>query len=172
LIIPAFLLLLGLNIWMGFGNVFGFVANGFDKIGVNIRNTTVWSSLFHAFPGLGREFMPALDEGSFLLMPTTMPHTGIEYNLKVLQELDRRVQAIPEVEMVVGKAGRAESPLDPAPMTMFENVIIYKSEYKTDMDGRNIRFQVDSDGEFVRDEDGELIPHRSWTLLPAVARPY
>jgi copper/silver efflux system protein len=115
--------------------------------------------LHHAFPGLGREFMPSLDEGSFLLMPTTMPHTGIEYNLKVLQELDRRVEAIPEVEMVVGKAGRAESPLDPAPMTMFENVIIYKSEYKTDMDGRRIRFKVDRDGEFVRDDDGELIPH-------------
>lgn len=160
LIIPAFLLLLGLNIWMGFGSIFGFVANGFDKMNVNIRTTSLWSSLHHAFPGLGREFMPALDEGSFLLMPTTMPHTGIEYNLKVLQELDRRVDAIPEVEMVVGKAGRAESPLDPAPMTMFENVIIYKSEYKTDMDGRRIRFKVDNDGEFVRDEDGELIPHR------------
>jgi len=160
LIVPAFLLLLGLNIWMGFGSIFGFVAHGFDKVGLNIRSTTVWSSLYHAFPGLGREFMPALDEGSFLLMPTTMPHTGIEYNLEVLQAVDRRIQAIPEVEMVVGKAGRAESPLDPAPMTMFENVIIYKTEYKTDMDGRKIRYRVDSDGEFVRDEDGELIPHR------------
>ncbi len=160
LIVPAFLFFLGLNIWVGFGSIFGFAANGFDKIGVNIRNTTVWSGLYHAFPGLGREFMPALDEGSFLLMPTTMPHTGIEYNLTVLQELDRRVEAIPEVEMVVGKAGRAESPLDPAPMTMFENVIIYRSEYKTDMDGRKIRFRVDSNGEFVRDEDSELIPHR------------
>ena len=159
LIIPAFLLLLGLNIWMGFGNVFGFVARGADSLGVNIRTTSVWSSLHHSFPGLGREFMPALDEGSFLLMPTTMPHTGIEYNTKVLQELDKRVEAIPEVEMVVGKAGRADSPLDPAPMTMFENVIIYKSEYKTDMDGRKIRFEVDRDGNFVRDDDDRLIPH-------------
>lgn len=159
LIIPAFLLLLGLNIWIGFGNVFGFVARGADNLGVNIRTTSVWSSLHHSFPGLGREFMPALDEGSFLLMPTTMPHTGIEYNTKVLQELDKRVEAIPEVEMVVGKAGRAESPLDPAPMTMFENVIIYKSEYKTDMDGRKIRFEVDRDGNFVRDDDDRLIPH-------------
>jgi len=159
LLIPALLLLLGLNIWLGFGSVFGFVAIGFDKIGVNIRTVPVWTNLYHAFPGLGREFMPALDEGSFLLMPTTMPHTGIEYNKEVLQELDRRVQAIPEVELVVGKAGRAESPLDPAPMTMFENVIIYKSEYITDMDGRKIRFQTDRTGEFLRDEDGELIPH-------------
>ncbi len=168
LLIPVFLLLLGLNIWMGFGQVFGFVARGFDQAGVNIRSTTVWSGLYHAFPGLGREFMPSLDEGSFLLMPTTMPHTGIEYNLEALQEVDRRVQAIPEVEMVVGKAGRAESPLDPAPMTMFENVINYKSEYKSDMDGRKIRFKTDGEGEFLRDEDGELIPdsrgryYRQW----------
>ena len=160
LLIPAFLLLLGANIWLGFGNVFGFVSGGFDKLGVNIRTTGVWTSLHHTFPGLGREFMPSLDEGSFLLMPTTMPHTGIEYNMEVLQELDRRVQAIPEVELVVGKAGRAESPLDPAPMTMFENVIIYKSEYKSDMDGRKIRFRVDADGTFARDEHGELVPDR------------
>ncbi len=159
LIIPVILLLLGANIWLGFGQVFGFVAKSFDHAGINIRTTSVWSSLHHAFPGLGREFMPSLDEGSFLLMPTTMPHTGIEYNLKVLQALDRRVEAIPEVEMVVGKAGRADSPLDPAPMTMFENVINYKSEYKTDMDGRKIRFKVDSEGNFMRDEDGNLIPH-------------
>jgi copper/silver efflux system protein len=157
--VPVFLLVLGLTIWMGFGTVFGFMARGFDSIGVNIRTTGAWTGLYHAFPGLGREFMPALDEGSFLLMPTTMPHTGIDYNLRVLQELDRRVQAIPEVELVVGKAGRAESPLDPAPMTMFENVINYSTEYKTDMDGRRIRFMVDGDGEFVRDENGELIPH-------------
>ncbi len=160
LVIPAFLLVLGFTIWVGFGSVFGFVARGFDNIGVNIRPTRVWTGLYHAFPGLGREFMPALDEGSFLLMPTTMPHTGIEYNLRVLQELDRRVQSIPEVEMVVGKAGRAESPLDPAPMTMFENVINYKTEYITDMDGRRIRFRVNNEGEFVRDENNELIPHR------------
>jgi copper/silver efflux system protein len=160
LAIPVFLLLLGANIWLGFSTVFGFAARGFDLIGVNIRTTTVWSSLHHTFPGLGREFMPSLDEGSFLLMPTTMPHTGIEYNLKVLQELDRRIQAIPEIELVVGKAGRAESPLDPAPMIMFENVIIYKNEFKTDVNGRRIRFRVDDQDEFVRGEDGQLIPDR------------
>ncbi len=168
LLVPVILLLLGINIWLGFGQVFGFVAKGFDQVGVNLRTTTVWSSLYHTFPGLGREFMPSLEEGSFLLMPTTMPHTGIEYNKEVLQELDRRVDAIPEVEMVVGKAGRADSPLDPAPMTMFENVINYKSEYKTDMDGRKIRYKVDDEDNFIRDEDGNLIPdsrgqyYRQW----------
>ncbi|MDZ7763600.1 MAG: efflux RND transporter permease subunit [Melioribacteraceae bacterium] len=101
--------------------------------------------------------MPALDEGSFLLMPTSMPHSGIEANQKYLQQLDMRVEAIPEVETVVGKAGRVDSPLDPAPMSMFENVILYKNEYKTDENGYPIRFKVDEDNKFVRDENGNLI---------------
>ena len=60
--------------------------------------------------------------------------------------------------VVVGKAGRVESPLDPAPMSMYENVIQYKSEYKTNEHGRRIRFRVDPNNEFVYDADGQLIP--------------
>lgn len=105
----------------------------------------------------GREFMPSLDEGAFLLMPTSMPHSGVEENLKNLQLLDMAVTSIPEVESVVGKAGRADSPLDPAPMSMYENVINYKPEYKVNDKGYRVRYQVDEDGEFVRDGKGELI---------------
>jgi Cu(I)/Ag(I) efflux system membrane protein CusA/SilA len=112
---------------------------------------------FRVFQRTGEEFMPALDEGSFLLMPTTLPHAGMQENLKNLQLLDMAVTAIPEVETVVGKAGRVNSPLDPAPMSMYENVILYKSEYQTDESGRRIRFRYE-EGEFVLDEDGERIP--------------
>lgn len=157
LLIPAFIMLLGLNIMLGFSKVFGFVEKGFDAIGWNIRTTSVWSSLSHTFPGMGKEFMPSLDEGAFLLMPTSMPHAGVEANKQVLQQLDMLVTAIPEVDMVVGKAGRAETALDPAPMSMYENVILYKSEYITDVNGRKLRFQVDDDGTFIRDEKGNLI---------------
>lgn len=161
LLIPAFIMLLGLNIMLGFSKVFGFVEKGFDAIGWNIRTTSVWSSLTHTFPGMGKEFMPSLDEGAFLLMPTSMPHAGVEANKQVLQQLDMLVTAIPEVEMVVGKAGRAETALDPAPMSMYENVILYKSEYITDVNGRKLRFQVDDDGNFIRDEKGSLIEDNS-----------
>ncbi|MBX2962092.1 MAG: efflux RND transporter permease subunit [Cyclobacteriaceae bacterium] len=161
LLIPAFIMLLGLNIMLGFSKVFGFVEKGFDAIGWNIRTTSVWSSLSHTFPGMGKEFMPSLDEGAFLLMPTSMPHAGVEANKQVLQQLDMLVTAIPEVEMVVGKAGRAETALDPAPMSMYENVILYKSEYITDVNGRKLRFQVDDDGTFIRDEKGNLIEDNS-----------
>ncbi|MEL6251394.1 MAG: efflux RND transporter permease subunit [Bacteroidota bacterium] len=106
----------------------------------------------------GEEFMPSLDEGSFLLMPTSMPHAGMEENLRNLRLLDMAVTAIPEVETVVGKAGRVESALDPAPLSMYENVILYKSEYKTDEDGKRLRFKVDAAGNYLEDSTGELIP--------------
>lgn len=112
------------------------------------------------FQNIGEEFMPSLDEGSFLLMPSSMPHTGMQENIKNLRLLDMAVTAIPEVETVVGKAGRVNSPLDPAPMSMYENVILYQSEYKTDKDGHRIRFQY-KNGEYVRDENGELVPDKN-----------
>jgi hypothetical protein len=66
--------------------------------------------------GRGKEFMPPLDEGSFLLMPTPMPHASIGETLDVLQKQDRAIRAIPEIDTVVGKVGRAETSLDPADM--------------------------------------------------------
>lgn len=153
LLVPVLIVLFGLNVWLGFNRVFGFVPKMTDSIGYNIRTNKVWSTLAHAFPGLGKEFMPSLDEGAFLLMPTSMPHSGVEANINYLRQLDLRVEAIPEVETVVGKAGRAESALDPAPMSMFENVILYKPEYVTDVNGYPIRFRVDRHGRFLLNAD-------------------
>jgi Cu(I)/Ag(I) efflux system membrane protein CusA/SilA len=108
---------------------------------------------------MGKEFMPSLNEGSFLLMPTSMPHSGVEANMDIVKQLDMLVQAIPEVEMVVGKAGRAESPLDPAPMSMYENIINYKTEYLQDENGKKLRFKVDRDGFFELNIDGKSFWH-------------
>ena len=104
----------------------------------------------------GREFMPALDEGAFLLMPTAMPHAGMDANVQYLKMLDMAVTAIPEVEEVVGKAGRVESALDPAPASMFENIITYKSEYMTDAAGHRLRFKTDAEGHFLLAGGGSL----------------
>ncbi|RSK40280.1 efflux RND transporter permease subunit [Mangrovimonas spongiae] len=97
----------------------------------------------------GKEFMPALNEGAFLLMPTSMPHSGIEENKRVLQQLDMAVANIPEIETVVGKAGRTESALDPAPLSMYENIIQYKPEYMLNDNGKRQRYKVNEDGEYV-----------------------
>ena len=154
LAVPMVVLLLGLIAWQGFNRVFGFVASGTEFIGWNIRQTELWGSLSATFPGVGKEFMPDLDEGSYLLMPTTMPHSGVEENIETIQLLDKRVTAIPEVEMTVGKWGRAASALDPAPISMFENVINYKSEYLLDENGHRMRFKVNRDGQYVlKNED-------------------
>lgn len=147
--IPSVLILVGVVIWLGFNTIFGFVARGFDKLDVNIRTTSVWSGIVHAFPGTGKEFMPSLNEGSFLLMPTSMPHSGMEFNRKVLAQLDMLVTGIPEVELTVGKLGRAESALDPAPISMYENVINYKPEYMLNERGHRIRYKTDWDNRFI-----------------------
>ncbi|NQY66216.1 MAG: efflux RND transporter permease subunit [Flavobacteriales bacterium] len=86
-----------------------------------------------------QEFMPSLNEGSFLHMPTTMPHSGMEENLHMLHKLDVAVSRIPEVDQVIGKLGRVESALDPAPINMFENVINYKKEYGLNEKGETVR---------------------------------
>jgi Cu(I)/Ag(I) efflux system membrane protein CusA/SilA len=122
---------------------------------------------FQVFQNTGQEFMPSLNEGSFLLMPTSMPHSGVAENSKNLKLLDMAVTAIPEVKSVVGKAGRVDSPLDPAPLSMYENIINYLPEYKTDEDGHRMRFKFEN-GEYVRDEAGALVPdnggryYRQW----------
>ncbi|MGX1929383.1 efflux RND transporter permease subunit [Flagellimonas sp. 2504JD4-2] len=97
----------------------------------------------------GKEFMPALNEGSFLLMPTSLPHSGVEANKRVLQQLDMAVASIPEIETVVGKSGRTESALDPAPLSMYENMIQYRAEYELNIDGKPQRFRTDEEGSFV-----------------------
>ncbi|AOW18647.1 cation transporter [Polaribacter vadi] len=96
----------------------------------------------------GKEFMPSLNEGSFLLMPTSLPHSGIEENKRVLQQLDMAVATIPEIETVVGKAGRTESALDPAPLSMYENMIQYKSEYMRNSEGKRQRYKINNEGAF------------------------
>lgn len=108
----------------------------------------------------GREFMPSLDEGKFLLMPTSMPHSGIEENNTVLKLLDIAVSSLPEIEYVVGKAGRAESALDPAPISMYENLISYKSEYILDSNARPLGFKTNKDGLFET-TSGDFVNHGS-----------
>lgn len=149
LIIPGLLILLGANIWLGFNSIFGFVSIGFQKVGWKINDSKVWVGITEIFPGIGKEFMPSLDEGSFLLMPTSMPHSGVTYNRKIVGQLDMLLTNIPEVELTVGKLGRVESALDPAPISMYENVINYKPEYELNKKGHRQRFKVDNDKQFI-----------------------
>lgn len=125
-------------------------------------------------------------------MPVTMPHASIGEALDIIRKQDMAIQAIPEVELVVGKLGRAETPLDPAPTSMVETVINYKPKYISKRDGRLMTFKFYPDeldlfrsetgnplkapdgkpylvrGRFERDRDNQLIadpngkPFRLW----------
>ncbi|MDR2765743.1 MAG: efflux RND transporter permease subunit [Tannerella sp.] len=117
--------------------------------------------------GLGEEFMPSLDEGSFLLMPTSMPHTGIEQNLHLIEAIDKRASSIPEIETSVGKWGRVNSALDPAPVQMFENTINYRPEYILDEDGRRMRFKTRSKGTYVLKDGSTYRPDEGFRIIPA-----
>ncbi|MFT8211585.1 MAG: efflux RND transporter permease subunit [Symbiopectobacterium sp.] len=75
---------------------------------------------------LGSEFMPALDEGDLLYMPSTLPRISAREAGRLLQQTDRLIKTVPEVETVFGKAGRAETATDPAPLTMIETTIRFK----------------------------------------------
>lgn len=131
--------------------------------------TTLLIFGFYIMKNTGKEFMPSLNEGSFLLMPTSMPHSGVEENKRVLQQLDMAVASIPEIQTVVGKAGRTESALDPAPLSMYENVIQYKPEYMLNEKGERQRYKVNENGLFELN-DGRFIANPNNTNSSVITK--
>ena len=149
--IPATVVLLGVCVWLGFDRTFGWLPRPKPSPGAQPGiYQKLWTAGAHEFPGIGREFMPPLDEGSFLFMPSLMPHAGIGPAIEALAAQDRAIRAIPEVDSVVGKIGRAETAIDPAPLSMIETVILYKTEFK----------QSPLTQELILDENGQ--PVRQW----------
>jgi Cu(I)/Ag(I) efflux system membrane protein CusA/SilA len=167
LMIPVITMILGVVIWQGFGKSFGWAANGLEQAGLKVKETNAWKGITRTFPGMGKEFMPSLDEGSFLLMPTSMPHTGIERNIEYVRQLDKGLSTIPEVDVAVGKWGRVNSALDPAPVQMFENTINYRPEYMLDENGHRIRFRVDRQDRFLLTDGSTYDPaHDPFRIVP------
>jgi Cu(I)/Ag(I) efflux system membrane protein CusA/SilA len=87
------------------------------------------------FLRLGKEFMPPLNEGTLLYMPTSVPGMAINEATRILQIQDRQLRKFPEVQTVFGKAGQAETATDPAPLSMFETIVSFKplSEWRPGM---------------------------------------
>jgi len=165
LALPAAIIVVGYTAWLGFDRVFGVIPASLGKVwpaaGQFVRQSRPWSLAAHKLPGFGKEFMPPLDEGSFLYMPTTMPHASIGEAMDIIAKQDMALRAIPEVDTVVGKIGRSASALDPAPVNMIETVITYKPEYAADKGGRLILYRYDKAArDFARDATGNLVPDR------------
>ncbi len=94
----------------------------------------------------GSEFMPSLDEGSLLFMPTTLPNVSITEAKRIMQMQDKIIKSVPEVAHVLGKVGRADTPTDPAPMNMIETIIILKdkSEWREGLTKNDIIAELNS----------------------------
>ncbi len=95
---------------------------------------------------IGSEFMPPLDEGSLLFMPVTLPNVSITEAKRILQVQDKIIASFPEVGQVLGKVGRAETPTDPAPISMIETIILLKpkSQWRAGMTKNDIISQLDA----------------------------
>jgi Cu(I)/Ag(I) efflux system membrane protein CusA/SilA len=94
---------------------------------------------------LGSEFMPPLDEGDLMYMPTTYPGVSVDKAREILQQTNKMIKAVPEVKRVFGKIGRAETATDPAPLTMIETVIQLKprEEWRPGMTPEKLRAELD-----------------------------
>jgi len=99
----------------------------------------------YPFQKLGKEFMPPLNEGTILFMPTAVPGMSIGEATKILQIQDRLLRQIAEVDTVFGKAGQSETPTDPAPLSMFETVVTLKphEQWRPGMTWEGIRDEID-----------------------------
>jgi Cu(I)/Ag(I) efflux system membrane protein CusA/SilA len=98
------------------------------------------------FARIGSEFMPALDEGSLLFMPSALPGLSVGKAGQLLQLSDRMIKTVPEVAHVFGKAGRAETATDPAPMEMFETTVTFKprDQWRSGMTMAKLREELDA----------------------------
>ncbi len=120
------------------------------KIALSYKKTVIFIAVIIMavtvipFTKLGSEFMPPLYEGSLMYMPVTVPAASVSEVSKLIQIQDRILMRIPEVSQVFGKAGRAETPTDPAPLEMFETVINLKpeSQWRPGMTVEKLKFEM------------------------------
>ncbi|MDX0317031.1 CusA/CzcA family heavy metal efflux RND transporter [Sinorhizobium meliloti] len=112
---------------------------------------------------IGSEFMPALDEGTLMYMPTTLPGLSVTKAAELLQVQDRIIKSFPEVETVFGKAGRAMTATDPAPMEMFETIITLKpkSEWRPGVTIETLKQEMDAALQFPGVSNAWTMPIRA-----------
>lgn len=126
LCLPALLILGGIGAWVGLPTVLKPAENLAKRLGADLNEVPGYVTAKHVFTGLESDDWIALDEGSWFYMPTLFPAASFSQAMEVLQTQDAMIKAIPEVENVLGKIGRVESALDPAPAAMIETYVMLK----------------------------------------------
>jgi len=129
ILMPSLSVLIALMIWLGAPKVLYPVRAAMEAVGIDASRVRPLVALEQQFPGIGREFMPPLDEGGLLFMPSILPHGSLNESVDVMIAQNRGMMEVPEIVRVVGKAGRAETALDPAPVGMVETILVLKPRH-------------------------------------------
>ena len=124
--LPVFIVILGLGAWLGLPTVLRPLERFSKSLGTDLNETPGYVEAKHAFPGLKSDDWIALDEGSWFYMPSLYPAASFAQSMQVLQTQDTLIKQIPEVSNVLGKIGRVDSALDPAPPAMIETYVMLK----------------------------------------------
>ena len=140
MLVPALLVTIGLGAWKGLPWVMRPLEYVCGKFGGDMNDVPGYVDAKHTFKGLKTDDWIALDEGSWFYMPSLYPAASFSKAMEVLQTQDTLIKSIPEVENVLGKIGRVESALDPAPAAMVETYVMLKpkSEWRPGMTSRKI----------------------------------
>lgn len=146
LAIPSLITVLGLSAWIGLPTVLGPFERLCRSLGTEPHAVPGYVNFKHVFPGLRSDDWIALDEGSWFYMPTLYPAVSFTEAMQVLQTQDALIKEIPEVENVLGKIGRVESALDPAPAAMIETYVMLKPsrEWRPDATPDTIWAQINA----------------------------
>jgi len=143
---PAVIVVLGLGAWIGLPTVLVPVEKVFATLGADLNDVPGYVQAKHLFTGLKTDDWIALDEGSWFYMPSLYPAASFSQAMEVLQTQDVMIKAIPEVKDVLGKIGRIESALDPAPAAMVETYVMLKprEQWRPGMTERKIWDKINS----------------------------
>lgn len=144
--LPALVFVLGLGAWVGLPKILWPVERVVAITGADLNEVPGYVDAKHLFTGLKSDDWIALDEGSWFYMPSLYPASSFSQALEVLQTQDTMIKAIPEVSDVLGKIGRVESALDPAPAAMVETYVMLKprSEWRVGMTERKIWDEINA----------------------------
>lgn len=123
---PLVVIFMGAGAWIGFPKLLEPVERFSQKLGADLNGVPGYVDAKHTFTGLTSDDWIALDEGSWFYMPSLYPAASFSQAMEVLQTQDAMIKQIDEVENVLGKIGRVESALDPAPVTMIETYVMLK----------------------------------------------
>lgn len=144
LIVPSLIVFLGAGAWLGMPKILEPVENLAKRLGADFNKSQEYVDFKHQIMGLETTDWIALDEGSWFYMPSLYPAASFSQALEVLQTQDTLIREIPEVKHVLGKIGRVESALDPAPTAMIETYIMLKpkSDWREGMTEKKIWVEI------------------------------